>query len=440
MRRNGEFMKTKSYVTTLLKFALAFTFAFILLILANVNVEAKTATVTNLKETDIEPYENPDITLTWDAVSSGDQTIYYRLETSEDKITWKDEGSYYEPTAKIHAPSGKSVFYARVCAYTAPYDYAYMDDKNLCDIGNWSDTLKVVARISDKTSKIIGTKATAASLSFKWAAVSGASGYKVVYYPSGLSDLSKELTTSTNSCTIKNLKEDGSYAICVYALNSNSDFTAVSNTYTETYATTLPKKIRDFKVTTAYPGDASFEWKGINGAKAFQLQITKVSDSKKFKKPIVNETKFYSYLGTYTNSKKIKAGTFYSARVRSYVTLAGTKQKVYSPWSTVITFGTSPKKITAKQSGSGIKINWSKVSGASAYEIYVSTSYDTKTFTKAGAVKSKNTSYTLKKFKKKKLKKNTMYYISVKPVCKVGKKNCSTTVYVSNPTSVFYSK
>ena len=40
----------------------------------------------------------------------------------------------------------------------------------------------------------------------------------------------------------------------------------------------------------------------------------------------------------------------------------------------------------------------------------------------------------------KKLKKNTMYYISVKPVCKVGKKNCSTTVYVSNPTSVFYSK
>ena len=78
-------MKTKSYVTTLLKFALAFTFSFILLILANVNVEAKTATVTNLKETDIEPYENPDITLTWDAVSSGDQTIYYRLEISEDK-------------------------------------------------------------------------------------------------------------------------------------------------------------------------------------------------------------------------------------------------------------------------------------------------------------------------------------------------------------------
>ena len=79
MRRNGEFMKTKSYVPTLLKFALAFTFAFILLILANVNVEAKTATVTNLKETDIEPYENPDITITWDAVSPGDQIIYYRL-------------------------------------------------------------------------------------------------------------------------------------------------------------------------------------------------------------------------------------------------------------------------------------------------------------------------------------------------------------------------
>lgn len=110
-------MKTKSYVTTLLKFALAFTFSFILLILANVNVEAKTATVTNLKETDIEPYENPDITITWDAVSSCDQTIYYRLETSEDKITWKDEGSYYEPTAKIHAPSGKSVF-MRVSAPT----------------------------------------------------------------------------------------------------------------------------------------------------------------------------------------------------------------------------------------------------------------------------------------------------------------------------------
>ena len=53
-------MKTKSYVTTLLKFALAFTFSFILLILANVNVEAKTATVTNLKETDIETLEVAD--------------------------------------------------------------------------------------------------------------------------------------------------------------------------------------------------------------------------------------------------------------------------------------------------------------------------------------------------------------------------------------------
>ena len=112
MRRNGEFMKTKSYVTTLLKFALAFTFAFILLILANVNVEAKTATVTNLKETDIEPYKNPDITITWDAVSSGDQTIYYRLETSEDKITWKDEGSYYDMLRPAN------LFFMRVSAPT----------------------------------------------------------------------------------------------------------------------------------------------------------------------------------------------------------------------------------------------------------------------------------------------------------------------------------
>ena len=113
---------------------------------------------------------------------------------------------------------------------------------------------------------------------------------------------------------------------------------------TETYATTLPKKIRDFKVTTAYPGDASFEWKGINGAKAFQLQITKVSDSKKFKKPIVNETKFYSCLGTYTNSKKSKQALFIQRRVRSYVTLAGTKPKSLQSMGTVNTYGTSPKK------------------------------------------------------------------------------------------------
>lgn len=99
-----------------------------------------------------------------------------------------------------------------------------------------------------------------------------ASGYKVVYYPSGLSDLSKELTTSTNSCTIKNLKEDGSYAICVYALNSNSDFTAVSNTYTETYATTLPKKIRDFKVTTAYPEIPALNGKALVVLKHFSCR------------------------------------------------------------------------------------------------------------------------------------------------------------------------
>ena len=431
-------MKTKSYAAPLLKFALAFSFAFALLIFANVNVWAKPATVQNLKETDLEPYDIADITLTWDKVSS-DQKIYYRLETSKDKITWDDRGSSDEPTKKIGPLYSTPVFYARVCAYTAPGDYFYTLDKSSCDIGNWSDVLKVVTRIDDKTSKITGTKASADSLSFKWTAVAGATGYKVVYFPSGLSNLSRELTTSTNSCTINGLKEDTGYRICVYASNSNSHFTAVSNIYTEDYAATLPKKIRDFKVTSACPGSASFEWKGINAAKSFQLQITTASDAKKFKKPFVNETKFYSYLATYASSKKIKAGTFYSARVRSYVILTGTNKKVYSPWSTVITFGTSPKKITAKQSGSGIKINWSKVAGASAYEVYIATNYNEK-YTKAATVNAKNTSYTLKKFNKKKLKKNTTYYISVKPVCKVGKKNCSTPVNVTSVTSVVYRK
>lgn len=93
-------MKTKSYAAPLLKFSLAFSFAFALLIFANVNVWAKPATVQNLKETDLEPYDIADITLTWDKVSS-DQKIYYRLETSKDKITWDDRGSSDEPTKKL---------------------------------------------------------------------------------------------------------------------------------------------------------------------------------------------------------------------------------------------------------------------------------------------------------------------------------------------------
>ena len=118
--------------------------------------------------------------------------------------------------------------------------------------------------------------------------------------------------------------------------------------------------------------------------------------------------------------------TFYKVRVRAYIKIG--PQIYYGKWSDY--FYTAPdlgfdsrKNIkiasVSKKKQPRIKLSWMKVKGATCYEIYMSET-NAAGFKKIKTVKKRN--IIIKKFNKKKLKKNTKYFFKVVAVKKDGNK------------------
>ncbi len=131
-----------------------------------------------------------------------------------------------------------------------------------------------------------------------------------------------------------------------------------------------------------------------------------------YKKP----KKGYQYIGKVKNGneyfkiKNLKAGTSYKVKVRPYVTVNG--KNYYGPYSEALKISTQPQKLKITKIKSGNKkatIKWKKASGASGYQIYMSTSKNGK-YKKVKTIKNaKTVSYT-----KKSLKNGQKYYFKVR--------------------------
>ncbi len=409
------------------------------LVFANTTTWAATpAKVTEVTQTGA---TSSSISLSWSTNSLSD---YYRYEISSDGKTWPSNKSDWEADGNgyFYGLSANSTYYVRVRGYNADSPSDYTNDPSACELGAWSDVIKVVTAPNTRTQKITGTAATTSSLSFTWTAVSGVDGYQVKYYVYGKSDTAKTLKTTTNSCKLTGLTADTEYSIYVYAYKSGTNFLAVSSSGTSAYgAPTLAKKVSGFSNTGVVNKYAYFTWNKKSVADGFQIYMTKQSDSKKFKNKWSYNTSYNTSTANMTNTK-IKLGAFYSAKIRPYVTLYGTNKKVYGAWSNVITFGSSPKDVDAKQSGSSIKVSWTKVTGATGYEVYASTS-SRKGYVKVATVKGGNKkSCTFKKVNNKALKSGKYYWISVRPIMKSGSKTYKTnfTTTSSWQDCVYYYK
>lgn len=416
-------MKTKASTGALTKVLCAFVFAMFVLVFANTTTWAAPAKVTEVKQTKA---TSSSISLSWSTNSLAD---YYRYEISSDGKTWPSNKSDWETDGNgyFYGLSANSTYYVRVRGYNATSASYYTSNPSACELGEWSDVVKVVTAPDAKTQKITGTAATTSSLSFKWTAVSGADGYQVEYYVSGNSSSVKTINTTKNSCKLTKLSADTEYNIYVYAYKKGTNFLAVSSN--GTYASgipTLAKKVSGFGNTGVQNKYAYFSWNKKSVADGFQIYMTKQSDSKKFKNKWSYNTSYNTGTASMNNTK-IKLGAFYSAKIRPYVTLYGTNKKVYGDWSNVITFGSRPKDVDAKQSSSSIKVSWTKVTGATGYEIYASTS-SSKGYVKVATVKGgSKKNCTIKKFKNKALKSGKYYWISVRPIMKSGSKTYKTS-------------
>lgn len=178
-----------------------------------------------------------------------------------------------------------------------------------------------------------------------------------------------------------------------------------TGTQTVNYNIAVPG-LSGVKVSKYSDSGITFSWKKNSVVTGYEVYNSKNRREKMITK---NGTTKYTV-------SKLKAGTSYTFRIRAYVRKSG--KYYYGPFTTMKT-ATAPKstKISslASKKSKQVAVKWKKVSGATQYEVYRSTSSKGK-YTKIGT--TKKTSYT-----DKKATGGKKYYYKIR-VCKtISKKN-----------------
>ncbi|MCD7740704.1 MAG: fibronectin type III domain-containing protein [Ruminococcus sp.] len=181
------------------------------------------------------------------------------------------------------------------------------------------------------------------------------------------------------------------YAAQGYTLHTCSN---CGNTYKDNY--TAKKTVPATTASTSFTPTASsvkISWTKVSVASGYQVQRYNSSTSSWSTVKTITSGSTTSY-----TDSSLSGGTTYKYRVRAYVTYNGTNY--YGSYSSTITTTTKPAKVTASSSytktTSAITIKWTKVSGASGYQVQrynsSSKSWSTvKTITSGSTVSYKNT-------------------------------------------------
>lgn len=287
--------------------------------------------------------------------------------------------------------------------------------------GTASDVFEIVTAPNTKPKSITQTAATKTGLSVQWDAVVGASGYYVDYYCAG-SNKQTTKNVSKNSIKLTKLTANKEYHIYVTPYKkSASGFVACDETnYTCKYnIPVLPSKAEKPTVEKYWKslGKVNLSTKKIACADGYQYQLYTAYQEKDTKITSASST---SYSSAVIKNAKLKNSSVFKVRVRAYITVAD--KKVYGDWSDW-TYTSAPQKVTLSKNGQNIKASWSKVKGADRYAVYISK--DKESGYKKCFVTTK-TSCDISSFGKRKLKKNTKYYVYVIPQVKVSDTYVST--------------
>ncbi|MCM1393188.1 MAG: fibronectin type III domain-containing protein, partial [Ruminococcus sp.] len=160
----------------------------------------------------------------------------------------------------------------------------------------------------------------------------------------------------------------------------------------------IPANVKNLKATQTTTS-VKLTWSKASGATGYRVFKY---DGKKWVK--IADTKNTNY-----TISKLKAGTSYKYAVKAYTTVS--KTTYWSSAYTQLSTATKPATPTLKATA-GTKqatLSWNKISGATGYEIYMSTKKDS-VYKKVTTIKKNGTV----KYTKKSLKKGTTYYFKVR--------------------------
>ncbi|MBQ8502901.1 MAG: Ig-like domain-containing protein [Clostridia bacterium] len=204
-------------------------------------------------------------------------------------------------------------------------------------------------------------KTTTSALLLKWNKVPDADGYYVKRYDSAKKKYVSVGTCATGSFADKTVKAGKSYTYIVSAF-VKTDSGEVESTGVKVKCSTDPAKVTGLRQSASSSGTVTIKWNKT--ANATSYVVYKYNSKTK---------KYVKFKTVKKNSLKIKQNAASSVKYRVRAVTATEWGNNYGANSTVVTATSGPKKVTAKLTNAGkgkIKISWSKVSGATHYEIY----------------------------------------------------------------------
>lgn len=162
----------------------------------------------------------------------------------------------------------------------------------------------------------------------------------------------------------------------------------------------VPGQSSGVKLSSGTGKSLKFSWKKQSGVSGYEISLYK--GSKKVKVATTGKT---SYKFT-----KLNENTQYTFKVRAYKKIDGTKHcGKYSSKLTVKTATKVPAGFSVIAGNKSAALKWKKSSGASGYEVYMSTKQKSG-YTKVATIKKGSTL----KYTKKKLSKNKTYYFKIR--------------------------
>lgn len=252
---------------------------------------------------------------------------------------------------------------------------------------------------------------TTSSITVSWKKVSGAKGYVLYKYDAKKKKYSKIATTSKTNYKVSKLNAGTNYVYALKAYKTVKKKNYYSSYSSKLTATTLPAKPTGLKATSTY-NSISLSWSKVRGASGYCVYKYDNS-SKKYTKLATTSKTNYSVT-------KLNSGTNYVYAVKAYKTL--NKKNYYSSYSsnlTVTTLPSNPTGLKATSTHNSVSLSWSKVNGASGYNVY---SYNSSTKKYSYIANTSSTTYKINS-----LKEDTTYKYAVIAYKTVNKKNYNSS-------------
>lgn len=332
------------------------------------------------------------ITLSWSAADDAPKYRVYRYDEAQQKYVKIAETASKTYTDNGLDPGKSYQYKVRGCWKIGGVNY----------FGAYSSVLTAATDL-DIVNKISVDARTTTSLNLSWGKVDGADGYLLYQYDADSNSYKQIADITSTSYKVSGLTAGQKYSfkICIY--RKENDTVTTGNKSAAYSFTTKPSKTNGLKVKTSTATSVKLSWSKVSGANGYAIYRLNTSTGNYKKVMTISNSTILSY-----TDSKLSSGTKYTYKVRAYIKENG--EYYYGSYSDVKSGTTKPaqvKNLKLTTKSSSVTLKWSKVKGASGYQIY---RYNSKTkkyekiktitgnskFSYKNTGRKKNTTYTYK--------------------------------------------